>query len=50
LQDTANLIVERHAERIKRSDAQKRTRVLADIEAVLVERSALELLPNSEPA
>ncbi len=50
LQDTANLIVERHAERIKRSDAQKRTRVLADIKAVLGECPALELLPDSEPA
>jgi hypothetical protein len=37
LQDTTNLIVERHEERIKRSDAQRRTRVLADIEAVLAE-------------
>jgi len=37
LQDTANLIVERHEERIKRSDAQKRSKVLADIEAVLTE-------------
>lgn len=50
LQDTANLIVERHAERIKRSDAQKRSRVLADIEAVLDEYPVLELLPDVEAA
>lgn len=37
LQDTANLIVERHEERLKRSDAQRRSKVLADIEAVLTE-------------
>jgi GTP-binding protein EngB required for normal cell division len=37
LLDTANLIVERHEERMKRSDAQKRSKVLADIEAVLTE-------------
>ena len=37
LQDTANLIVEKHEERLKRSDAQRRTRVLTDIEAVLAE-------------
>lgn len=34
LQDTANLIVERHEERIKRSDAQKRTHVLAELKVV----------------
>lgn len=37
LLDTANLIVERHEERMKRSDAQKRSKVLADIEGVLTE-------------
>jgi len=35
IQDTADLIVERHEERVKRSDAQKRTRILAELEEVL---------------
>jgi len=37
IQDTADLIVERHEERVKRSDAQKRTRILAELEEVLGE-------------
>lgn len=35
IQETADLIVERHEERVKRSDAQKRARVLADLNEVL---------------
>lgn len=50
LQDTANLIVERHEERIKRSDAQRRSRVLAEIEAVLEECPMRESIAVAEPA
>lgn len=35
IQETANLIVERHEEQVKRSDAQKRGRILAELEEVL---------------
>lgn len=35
IQETADLIVERHEERIKRSDAQKRNRILADLDEVI---------------
>ena len=35
IQETADLIVERHEERIKRSDAQKRNRILAELEEVI---------------
>lgn len=34
IQGTADLIVERHEERIKRSDAQKRNRILAELDEV----------------
>lgn len=34
IQETADLIVERHEERLRRSDAQKRGRILAEIEEV----------------
>jgi ElaB/YqjD/DUF883 family membrane-anchored ribosome-binding protein len=49
LQDTANLIVERHEERLKRSDAQKRTRVLAELEAVF-DVCPIRELPVTESA
>lgn len=35
IQGTADLIVEAHGERVKRSDAQKRGRILAEVEEVL---------------
>ncbi len=35
--DTGDLIVERHEERIKRSDSQKRKRILAELEEVLAQ-------------
>jgi hypothetical protein len=35
IQDTANLIVEKHEDRIRRSDAQKRKGVLSEAEAVV---------------
>lgn len=35
LQETADLIIERHEDRVRRSDAQKRKAVLAEIESVL---------------
>ncbi len=35
LQDTANLIVERHEDRVKRADAQRRGKVLSEIESIL---------------
>lgn len=34
IQETADLIVERHEERVRRSDAQKRSRILAEIDEV----------------
>ena len=34
LQDTADLIVQKHADRIRRSDDQKRKAVLADIASI----------------
>jgi len=49
LQDTANLIVERHEERLKRSDAQKRTRVLTELEAVF-DVCPIRELPVTESA
>jgi len=44
LNETANLIVERHEDRVKRSDAQRRGRVLAEIESILQEN------PIADPA
>ncbi len=35
IEETADLIVERHEKRIKRSDAQKRNRILAELDEVL---------------
>ncbi|MEF8759185.1 MAG: dynamin family protein [Candidatus Accumulibacter sp. UW25] len=35
IQETSDLIVERHEERIKRSDAQKRNRILTEVDAVI---------------
>jgi GTP-binding protein EngB required for normal cell division len=35
VQETADLIVERHEERVKRSDAQKRNRILAELDEVI---------------
>jgi len=49
LEDTANLIVERHEERVKRSDAQKRSSVLAELEALMDACPVAEKM-SSEPA
>ena len=38
LQQTADLIVERHEQRVKRSDAQKRGRILAELDLVIKRR------------
>lgn len=45
VQETADLIVERHEARVKRSDAQKRGRVLTELDEVLI-RNPIE---NSSP-
>jgi len=46
LEETADLIVARHKDRAKRSDAQKRNRVLADVQVVLANAPACALDPT----
>jgi len=48
LKETADLIVERHEERAKRSDAQRRGKILAEAEAILA-GSPLPMEPAAAP-
>jgi GTP-binding protein EngB required for normal cell division len=50
IQETAGLIVERHEERVKRSDAQKRNRILAELDEVLGQSPVQQHDSFAEPA
>ena len=43
IQETKDIIVERHEQRMKRSDAQQRGRILEEVNALLQELSAQEV-------
>ena len=49
IQETMNIIVERHEQRVKRSDVKQRDRVLSDLE-VLLEEAPDALRPQAELA
>lgn len=48
IQETADLIVERHEERVKRSDAQKRGRILAELEEVFSKNPIQDVTISTE--